>query len=196
MVVLPWLGVEVRYRVDACQRMRMSLREDERGKGLVQLREESKRSLSPDQLGTYIKVSTPSVWFLLALIAVLVAAGTVWFFAGSIAENVMGTAFADGESVVAYVSLDDSSRVCEGDAVVLESEDGKSVQGSVSGIMDTPVWVEGIGPADGEEPLAGSLQGQRRACAVEIDAAADPGIYDARIEVATHRPIRLLLGLD
>lgn len=180
MVVLPWLGVEVRYRVDACQRMRMSLREDERGKGLVQLREESKRSLSPDQLGTYIKVSKPSVWFLLALIAVLVAAGTVWFFAGSIAENVMGTAFADGESVVAYVSLDDSSRVCEGDAVVLE----------------TPVWVEGIGPADGEEPLAGSLQGQRWACAVEIDAAADPGIYDARIEVATHRPIRLLLGLD
>ena len=180
MVVLPWLGVEVRYRVDACQRMRMSLREDERGKGLVQLREESKRSLSPDQLGTYIKVSKPSVWF----------------FAGSIAENVMGTAFADGESVVAYVSLDDSSRVCEGDAVVLESEDGKSVQGSVSGIMDTPVWVEGIGPADGEEPLAGSLQGQRWACAVEIDAAADPGIYDARIEVATHRPIRLLLGLD
>lgn len=168
----------------------------EGGTGLVRLREESKRSLSPDQLGTYIKVSKPSVWFLLALIAVLVAAGTVWFFAGSIAENVMGTAFADGESVVAYVSLDDSSRVCEGDAVVLESEDGKSVQGSVSGIMDTPVRVEGIGPADGGEPLAGFLQGQRWACAVEIDAAADPGIYDARIEVATHRPIRLLLGLD
>lgn len=163
---------------------------------MVQLREESKRSLSPDQLGTYIKVSKPSVWFLLALIAVLVTAGTVWFFAGSIAENVMGTAFADGGSVVAYVSLDDSSRVHEGDAVVLEAADGESVQGRVSAVMDAPVPVEGIGSAGDCDLLPRSLQDQRWACAVELDASVAPGTYDARIVVATHRPIRLLLGLD
>ncbi|MGN0261348.1 MAG: hypothetical protein ACI4B9_00640 [Eggerthellaceae bacterium] len=163
---------------------------------MVQLREESKRSLSPDQVGTYIKVSKPSVWFLLALIAVLVAAGTVWFFAGSIAENVMGTAVADGESVVAYVSLEDSSRLSQGDAVFLESEDGKSVQGSVSAVMDTPVLAESIASGDDRDFLAQSFEGQRWVCAVELEAVLDPGIYNARIEVATHRPIRLLLGLD
>lgn len=163
---------------------------------MVQLREESKRSLSPDRVGTYIKVSKPSVWFLLAFIAVLVAAGAVWFFAGSIAENVMGTVLADGESVVAYVSLEDSSRLSKGDAVFIENVDGESVQGSVSAIMDTPVLVESIASGDDGGLLAQSLAGQRWACAVELDAVLDPGIYDARVEVATHRPIRLLLGLD
>ena len=161
---------------------------------MVRLREESKRSLSPDQLGVYIKVSKPSVWLLLALIAVLLIAGTVWFFAGSIVENVMGTAVSDGEGVVAYVSLEDSAKIHEGDAVVLTAEDGGVRAGNVGAVGDTPVAVDHVRQVAEELPL--SLEGERWACAVSVDASLESGSYEAAVEVASHRPIMMLLGLD
>lgn len=161
---------------------------------MVRLREESKRSLSPDQLGVYIKVSKPSVWLLLALIAVLLAAGIVWFFAGSIVETVMGAAVSDGEGAVAYVSLEDSAKIHEGDAVVLTAEDGGVRTGSVGAVGDTPVAVDHVRQVAEELPL--SLEGERWACIVSVDASLEPGSYEAAVEVASHRPIMMLLGLD
>ena len=161
---------------------------------MVRLREESKRSLSPDRLGVYIRVSKPSVWLLLALIAVLLAAGIVWFFAGSIVENVMGTAVSDGEGVVAYVSLEDSAKLHEGDAVVLTAEDGAVRTGSVAAVADMPVAVDCVLQAGAELPR--SLEEERWACVVSVDASLEPGSYEAAVEVASHRPIMMLLGLD
>ena len=53
---------------------------------MVQLREKSRRVPSPDQLGSYINVSKPPEWMTLGVIAALIVAGVVWFFAGTISR--------------------------------------------------------------------------------------------------------------
>ena len=106
---------------------------------MVEFREESRRSASPEQLGSYIKVSRPSVWLLLCAIAVLLAAGAAWFFAGTIHETARGTAVAapDG-SVVAYLPLEESAAVAAGNPATLEAG-GTTAEAVVLEVCSKPV---------------------------------------------------------
>ena len=161
---------------------------------MVQLREEARRTAAPDQLGSYIKVSRPSVWMLIAVIVALLVAGVAWFLAGTVNESVSAPCVAEQDSCVAYIPLSRSAEVKPGDAVVLTSGDG-DVQGSVEVVGQTPVSVEQIEAVCGSDGLAGFSQ-DSWGIAVALDVTASPGAYDARIITASHRPIRLLLGLD
>ncbi|MGN0039274.1 MAG: hypothetical protein ACI36Y_09125 [Coriobacteriales bacterium] len=161
---------------------------------MVEFREESRRSASPEQLGSYIKVSRPSVWLLLCAIAVLLAAGTAWFFAGTIQETSRGTAVAaqDG-SVVAYLALEDSAAVAAGNAATLEAG-GSSVQAVVLEVCEEPVSRSRVLAACGGQLAQGGQEAGWYA-AVRLQASLPPGTYPAAIVTASHRPIVLLLGL-
>ncbi|WP_432314456.1 hypothetical protein [Collinsella aerofaciens] len=161
---------------------------------MVKLREESKRTLAPDQLGGYIKVSRPSVWMLMATIVALLVAVAAWFFAGTVHESVSGTCMASEDSVVVYVPLTKSSEVHVGDAVMLAS-DGAEIQGTVVSIGDTPLAKSTIEEACGVSDLPAFSQ-DSWGIALSVDASVGPGSYSARIVTASHRPIKLLLGLD
>lgn len=165
-----------------------------KGFPVVEFREESRRSVSPEQLGSYIKVSRPSVWLLLCAIAVLLAAGVAWFFAGTIQESAKGTAVAaqDG-SVVAYLSLEDSSAVTAGNAAVLERE-GSTAEAVVLEVCDEPVSHSRVLAACGGQLARDEAEGSWYA-AVRLQASAAPGTYSATIITASHRPVMLLLGL-
>lgn len=161
---------------------------------MVEFREESRRSASPDQLGSYIKVSRPSVWLLLCAIAVLLAAGTAWFFAGTIQETARGTAVvAQDGSVVAFLSLEDSAAVAAGNAATLESG-GSAVEAVVLEVCDEPVSRNRVLEACGGQLAQEGQEGSWYA-AVRLQANAAPGTYSAAIVTASHRPIVLLLGL-
>lgn len=161
---------------------------------MVEFREESKRSASPEQLGSYIKVSRPSVWLLLCAIAVLLAAGTAWFFAGTIHETARGTAVAapDG-SVVAYLSLEDSAAVAAGNPATLQA-DGTTVDATVLELCSEPVSRSRVQEECGGLPAPGEQPNSWYA-AVRLQADVAPGTYSAAIVTASHRPIMLLLGL-
>lgn len=161
---------------------------------MVEFREESKRSASPEQLGSYIKVSRPSVWLLLCAIAVLLAAGTVWFFAGTIHETARGTAVAapDG-SVVAYLPLEDSAAVAAGNPATLEAG------GTTAEAVVLEVCSEPVSRSRAQEDCGGQLPQSEQPnswyAAVRLQADVAPGTYSAAIVTASHRPIMLLLGL-
>lgn len=161
---------------------------------MVTLREESKRTLAPDQLGGYIKVSRPAVWMLMATIAALLVAVAAWFFAGTVHESVSGACMASEDAVVAYVPLTKSSEIHVGDAVTL-TNDGAEIQGTVASIGDTPLAKSTIEEACGASDLPAFSQ-DSWGIAISIDASVEPGSYSARIVTASHRPIMLLLGLD
>ena len=161
---------------------------------MVQLREKSRRTLSPDQLGSYIRVSRPSVWAVLGTIAVLVVAGAVWFFAGTVSEHAVGPAVQKGASVVAYVPLSAACDVKIGDPVVLEQGDCQ-LEGQVREVGEAPVPLTAVEDACGTSDLP-SFSQDTWAVEVAVDAEGPAGLYTARIVTATHRPIRLLLGLD
>ena len=161
---------------------------------MVQLREKSRRVPSPDQLGGYIKVSKPPVWMTLGVIAALIVAGVVWFFAGTINENAVGPAVVTQTSAKAYVPLSGSSSVQVGDSVTLEAS-GEEFAGQVRAVLETPVALDAVTDACGTTDLP-SFSQDSWAVEVDVETQAVPGTYAARITTATHRPIRLLLGLD
>ena len=157
---------------------------------MVQLREKSRRVPSPDQLGSYIKVSKPPVWMTLGVIAALI----VWFFAGTISENAVGPAVVTQTSAKVYVPLSGSSSVQVGDSVTLEAS-GEEFAGQVRAVLATPVALDTVTDACGTTDLP-SFSQDSWAVEVDVETQAAPGTYAARITTATHRPIRLLLGLD
>lgn len=161
---------------------------------MVQLRKQARRTLGPDQLGTYIKVSRPSVWMLIAVIVALLVAGVAWFFAGTVNESVSGPCAADADACVVYVPLSRASEVAPGDAVTL-SAGGAQAEGVVASVGDEPVSLANVQAACGTDDTPGFAQ-DSWGVAVTVDAAVEPGTYSARIITASHRPIRLLLGLD
>lgn len=161
---------------------------------MVQLRKEAQRTLGPDQLGTYIKVSRPSVWMLIAVIVALLAAGVAWFLAGTVNESVSGPCIAQDESCIVFAPLSHSGEVKPGDEVTL-SGDGIDIQGVVNSVAEVPVAKSGIEAVFGSADFPGFSQDDW-GVAVSVDASLDPGSYSARIITASHRPIRLLLGLD
>ena len=161
---------------------------------MVQLREKSRRVPSPDQLGSYIKVSKPPVWMTLGVIAALIVACAVWFFAGTISENAVGPAVVTQTSAKVYVPLSGSSSVQAGDSVTLEAS-GEKFAGQVRAVLATPVALNAVTDACGTTDLP-SFSQDSWAVEVVVETQAAPGTYAARITTATHRPIRLLLGLD
>ena len=161
---------------------------------MVQLRKEARRSLGPDQLGTYIKVSRPSVWMLIAVIVALLVAGVAWFLAGTVNESVSGPCVVEEGACIAYAPLSRSGEVKSGDTVELSAE-GVEIEGVVSSVAEVPVAKTGIEAAYGSADFPGFSQDDW-GVAVTLNAAVEPGTYSARIVTASHRPIRLLLGLD
>ncbi|MDO4537339.1 MAG: hypothetical protein Q4B54_04195 [Coriobacteriales bacterium] len=160
---------------------------------MVKLREESKQGLTPDQLGTYIKVSKPSVWLLLGIIVALLVAGITWFFAGTITERVPACTLISNDAATAYIPLSKASAVEIGDPIELERQDEGSA-GTVATIGTVPISLETVAQSCGEN--SASLGEDSWAVKLTLDTDASPGAYQSWIITATHRPIRLLLGLD
>lgn len=161
---------------------------------MIQLRKESRRTLTPDQLGSYIKVSRPSVWMLMAVIAALLVAGVVWFFAGSVKEGASGPCRVREGSCIVYIPLSKSAKLQPGNEVVLTDGDAR-YQGTVSSVGDTPLSIRAIEQECTDLDLSTFAEdGWGVAVWIETDAA--PGTYAARIITASYQPIRLLFGLE
>lgn len=79
------------------------------------------RVRSPEQLNDYIRVSSPSVWVVLAAILVLIAALLVWSATATITETVEVEAARSGDAVVFYVPADDADSFAPGMAIRLQN---------------------------------------------------------------------------
>ena len=161
---------------------------------MVKLREKSRQGLTPDQLGTYIKVSKPGVWLLLGTIVVLLAAFITWFFAGTITQKVPAGVLIRGNTAEAYIPLSRASEVKVGDTIELTRRD-EQVQGAVTAIGNVPVSLDTVRELCGED-AAEAFGSDTWGVKLEIESGAAQGVYSAWVITARHRPIRLLLGLE
>ena len=109
-------------------------------------------------------------------------------------QNAVGPAVVTQASAKVYVPLSSASSVEVGDQVTLEAS-GEEFAGQVRAVLATPVALDAVTDACGTTDLPSFAQ-DSWAVEVDIETQAAPGTYTARITTATHRPIRLLLGLD
>ena len=145
------------------------------------------RISSPEQLNAYIRVSTPSVWMLLAAIVILLVGVCVWGVFGHLDTTLSVAAIAQDGTVTAYVR--------EGDIAKVKAEAVVTVNGDIVKIWaidDQPVQVD-----EGFSEYArhvGDLQQGAWVYAVKLDANYPDGVYTAQIVVASVSPMSFVLN--
>lgn len=152
---------------------------------------------SPEQLNDYIKVSTPSVWIVLAALIILAAAVLVWGFTGSLPTTVNAPcAVLDGE-ITCFLTTDETARVQVGQPAWITGSGPSEVEGSVSDIGIIPVSAAEVIEELKSDYLAQLLVVE--AFAFKVIILPDEGdfsnqqVLDVRIVTESIRPIDFLL---
>ena len=73
-----------------------------------------KKSLSPEQINDYIKVSSPSVWVIFSAIAILLFGVFVWCFFGKIEMTVSSVTVCEDGKAYCYISENDIAKIHDG----------------------------------------------------------------------------------
>lgn len=145
------------------------------------------RISSPEQLNDYIRVSTPSVWMLLAAIVVLLTGVCVWGVFGHMDTTLSVVAVAENGQVTAYIKEGDAGRVTVDAAVSIGD-----VQGCVRSIAAQPAAVD----ESFTEYMrhTGKLQEGEWVYAVMLDADCADGVYTAQIVIDSVSPMSFVLN--
>ena len=145
------------------------------------------RISSPEQLNAYIRVSTPSVWMLLAAIVILLVGVCVWGVFGHLDTTLSVAAIAQEGTVTAYVR--------EGDIAKVKAEAAVTVNGDI-----VKIWAIDDQPVQVDEAFSeyarhvGGLQQGAWVYAVKLDANYPDGVYTAQIVVDSVSPMSFVLN--
>ena len=86
---------------------------------------------SPEQLGSYLKVTSPSVWLSLIAIIVLLVGVVVWGFMGRLETTINTGAYVQNGNIYCYVLEKDCEKVKPGHIIRLENENKEYIVESV-----------------------------------------------------------------
>ena len=145
------------------------------------------RISSPEQLNSYIRVSTPSVWLLLTAIVILLAGVCVWGVFGHMDTTLPVVAIAQNGSVNAWVRETDVGQVRPGMAVAVGS-----AEGTVQSVDATPVKVDET--FTDYMRHVGSLREGEWVFAVALDVDCPDGVHSAQIVIDSVHPISFVLN--
>ena len=145
------------------------------------------RISSPEQLNEYIRVSTPSVWMVLAAIIVLLAGVCVWGVFGHMDTVLPVVAVAGEDGVTAYVRAADAEQVAVGARATVDGAEGR-----VTAVDAAPVRVD---EAFTEYMChVGGLQQGEWVCAVTLEADCQAGVHAASIVLDSVSPMSFVLN--
>ena len=145
------------------------------------------RISSPEQLNAYIRVSTPSVWMILAAVIVLLVGVCAWGVFGHMDTTLSVAVLAENGHVTAYVKEADAAKVAAGQAVTVAG-----AQGQVAAVSTEPQRVDDTF-TDYMRHL-GSLQEGEWVFAVTLDAALEDGVHAAQIVIDSVSPMSFVLN--
>ena len=145
------------------------------------------RISSPEQLNEYIRVSTPSVWLLLAAIVVLLVGVCVWGVFGHMDTVLTVAAVTENGSVTAYVKEADAAGVLVDQAVSVNGAQGKVLSISTEPLRVDDAFTEYM-------RHVGGLQQDEWVYAVALDIACEEGIHAAQIVIDSVSPMSFVLN--
>ena len=145
------------------------------------------RISSPEQLNSYIRVSTPSVWMLLTAIIILLLGVCVWGVFGHMDTTLPAVAVTQEGHVTAWVREADAQKVSAGASVTVGSAEGK-----VLSIDAEPVRVDES--FTDYMRHVGSLQEGEWVFAVVLDVECLDGVHAAQIVIDSVSPMSFVLN--
>lgn len=145
------------------------------------------RISSPEQLNEYIRVSTPSVWILLAAIVILLAGVCVWGVFGHMDTTMTVAVEAKDGTAIAYVRQADVEKVAPGMTVTAGDQEGK-----VLDIGAEPVRVDDDF-TDYMRHVGGLKEGEW-VYAVTLEIACAQGVHEGEIVIDSVSPMSFVLN--
>ena len=145
------------------------------------------RISSPEQLSSYIRVSTPSVWLLLTAIVILLAGVCVWDVFGHMDTTLPAAAVSQDGSVTAWVREADVEKIHAGSAVSIGS-----AEGTVQSVDAEPVRVDET--FTDYMRHVGSLRDGEWVFAVVLDVDCPDGVHAAQIVIDSVHPMSFVLN--
>ena len=143
---------------------------------------------SPEQMNDYIRVSSPSVWLVLAAVGALLAGLIIWSAAGRLETTVTAAAVAGPDGgVVCYIGEDDLDAVRAGQSVRIGG-----AEHALKEVAARPVAVDES--FDAYALYVGGLTAGQWVYPAAVDASLDEGVYEAEIVVDSVAPISFLLN--
>lgn len=154
---------------------------------------------SPERLEDYIRVSSPSVWLVLAAFFILTISIIVWSTVGNLPKmmTISGVIDTDG-NVVCYVNADHMAGSLEGHKAQITLPDNTVISGTVDYVSINPYSTREIVGLLNSDWLAEKLLSDNYSYAVKVHVAdagkASPGtIVSVALITAEVKPIRFLL---
>jgi len=145
------------------------------------------RISSPEQLNTYLRVSTPSVWVLLAAIVVLLTGVCIWGVFGHMDTTLTVAAIVENGVATAFVKEADADMISAEQAVLVAG-----TQGYVLSVGTEPVRVDEAFTEYMRH--VGALQEGEWVYAVMLDADCADGVYPAQIVIDSVSPMSFVLN--
>ena len=145
------------------------------------------RISSPEQLNDYIRVSTPSVWLLLAAIVILLVGVCVWGVFGHMDTTLPVVIRAGDGQTIAYVRQADAEKVAPGMEVTIGDREGKVVS-----IGTEPVQVDDT--FTDYMRHVGGLQSGEWVYAVTLDLSCPGGVHEGKIVIDSVSPMSFVLN--
>ena len=150
-------------------------------------RKSLERISSPEQLNTYIRVSTPSVWLLLAAITALLAGVCVWGVFGHMETTLTVAALVTDDGATAYVRVADADKIAICASVTVAGTECEVLE-----IASEPVQVDETF-TDYMRHM-GSLQEGEWVLAIKLDADLPEGVYEAHLVTDSVSPMSFVLN--
>lgn len=145
------------------------------------------RVTAPEQLNDYIKVTSPSVWMLLAAVLLLLIGITVWGVFGQLETAVNAAGVSQGGKLLVFVPEADADKIQEGQRVIIDNQEAQFTMASAQ-----PMPASACLDAYGLHCL--NMTGDEWVVPLEVDLDLPEGTYSARIIVDSVNPISFVIG--
>jgi len=145
------------------------------------------RISSPEQLSSYIRVSTPSVWLLLTAIVILLAGVCVWGVFGHMDTTLPVVAVSQEGGVTAWVREADAEKIRAGSVVSIGS-----AEGTVQSIDTAPVKVDET--FTDYMRHVGNLREGEWVFAAKLEISCPDGVHTAQIVIDSVHPMSFVLN--
>ena len=145
------------------------------------------RISSPEQLNAYIRVSTVSVWLVLAAVIVLLCGVCVWGVFGHMDTTLPAVAVAQEGNVTAWVREADVEKVIAGSMVTVGSAEGTVLSVDTAPVRVNESFTEYM-------RHVGSLQEGEWVFAVVLDVDCPDGVHAAQIVIDSVTPMSFVLN--
>lgn len=153
----------------------------EENKNSVFRQKSLERVSSPEQLDTYLKITSVNVWFILIAIILLLVGAIVWATVGTIESSVSSGCIVSGGKINCYLGEKEASKIKEDMSITINDEDYSISSINLYGLYQN-------GSSDKAISISGASEGEY---VYELTASGDikDGSYKGKIVTEEISPL-------